>query len=240
MVTFLKRLVYRYWQRFHGVRRLELRTLRRYLAPAPGEKILDLGSGKGAFCGVLSKLGALPVGVDPSAAAVSIAKSYVDREGRFVLGFGERLPLVPAGFDKAVSVCVLEHTQNDVGVLREVRRVLKPGALFAFSVDCLDSPRVSEAFRAHHVKEYRCNRLYSDARVRELLTRCGFETLETEYIFESRLAIAILRFGSRFHYRGPFVLLFPVLYPLLWLDHLLGGKKASGMILAVKARKTDT
>jgi hypothetical protein len=60
-----------------------------------------------------------------------------------------------------------------------------------------------------------------------------------EYLFESRLAVSILRFGSLFQYRGPFILLFPLLYPLLWLDHVLGRERKSGMILAAKARKLN-
>ena len=138
-----------------------------------------------------------------------------------MLGGGEALPFSDERFDRVVSVCVLEHTKDDLRVLREVRRVLKPGGLFALTVDCLDSPFVSETFRRHHREEYRCNQLYSDAKLRELLARAGFETLETEYLFAGRLSIAILRFGSLFHYRSVFILLFPILYPLLLLDRVL-------------------
>lgn len=237
MRELFKRLVFRHWQSFHGVRRLELRALERYLGAKPGERILDLGSGKGALCGVLARRGSALVGVDPSPAAVRIAKRYVDRDGRFVLALGEDLPFGPDHFEKAVSVCVLEHTRDDARVLAEVRRVLEPGGIFALTVDCLDSPHVSKKFRDHHIREYRCNQLYSDARLRKLLTACGFETVETEYLLRSRPAIAVLRFGSLFHYRGPFIFLFPILYPVLWLDRFLGKGEPGGMILAVKARK---
>lgn len=240
MLEWARRIVYRHWQKFHGVRRLELSRLVRYLEPRAGETLLDMGSGKGALCGALARRGVRTVGVDPSAAAVAIAKRWVDPEGRFLVGWGEELPLADARFDKAVSVCVLEHTRDDTEVLSEVCRVLKPGGVFALTVDCLDSPRISPEFRAHHVAEYRCRQLYGDSRIRELLGRCGFETLETEYLFGGRLAIAILRWGSRFHYRGPFILLFPLLYPVLWLDQTLGGRRSSGMILAVKARRVES
>ena len=233
----LKRLVYRNWQRVHGVRRLELSILTRYLDLASGHRILDVGSGKGALCGELARGGHEVVGVDPSGTAARIAKSYVNPDGDFVLGAGESLPFSSEGFDRAVSVCVLEHTRDDARVLGEVHRVLKPGGVFALTVDCLDSPYLSEEFRRHHREEYRCNQLYSDTKLREMLARAGFETLETRYLFAGRLSIAILRFGSLFHYRSVFVLLFPILYPLLLLDHALSSKKRSGMILAAKARR---
>jgi SAM-dependent methyltransferase len=236
----IKRFVYRNWQRVHGVRRLELAVLTRYLALEGRRRIVDVGSGKGAFCGALARGGHDAVGVDPSASAAGIAKTYVDPGGDFVLGTGEALPFSSGRFDRAVSVCVLEHTKDDARVLSEVCRVLEPGGVFALTVDCLDSPHVSEEFRRHHREEYRCNQLYSDAKLRALLAGAGFETLETRYLFGGRLSIAILRFGSLFHYRSVFILLFPILYPLLLLDHAFGGMRTSGMILAAKARKVES
>ena len=235
----IKKFVYRNWQRVHGVRRLELAVLTRYLELDGRQRIVDVGSGKGAFCGALARAGHDAVGVDPSAAAAGIAKTHVNPGGDFVLGAGEALPFSAGRFDRAVSVCVLEHTKDDARVLSEVRRVLKVGGVFALTVDCLDSPHLSEEFRQHHRREYRCNQLYSDAKLRRLLADAGFETLETRYLFAGRLSIAILRFGSLFHYRSVFILLFPILYPLLVLDHAISGKKTSGMILAAKARKIE-
>jgi SAM-dependent methyltransferase len=233
----IKRFIYRNWQRVHGVRRLELAVLRRYLDLERGQRVLDVGSGKGAFCGALARAGQEAVGMDPSPAAVAIAKTYVNPRGLFVLGSGEAAPFSAESFDRAVSVCVLEHTNDDARVLSEVRRVLKPGGVFALTVDCLDSPHVSGSFRQRHRVEYRCNQLYSETKLKALLSDAGFETLETRYLFAGRLSVAILRFGSVFHYRSVFILLFPILYPLLLLDHAIGGNRRNGMILAAKARK---
>ena len=237
MIRWARRLVYRHWQRFHGVRRLEVATLRRFLDLTDGERVLDVGSGKGALCGALSREGHPVVGVEPSLSALRIAKRYAAPTSHFVLGEGERLGLADGQFDRAVSVCVLEHTRDDAAVLREVSRVMKPGGIFAISVDSLSSPHVSEAFRSHHVREYRCNQLYDTARIRALLDAAGFETLAAEYLFAGRLSVSLMRFGSRFHYRGPFILLFPLIYPLLLLDHSRRRHEQGGMILAVKARK---
>ncbi len=237
MLAWARRVVYRNWQRVHGVRRLELATLRGYLDLDSECRVLDVGSGKGALCGELARRGIFAVGVDPSLSALALARGHVDAAGRFLAGTGEAIPVASGAFDRAVSVCVLEHTVDDARVLAEVHRALVPGSLFALSVDCLNSPHVTEAFRAHHVAEYRCNQLYSDAKIRGLLAEAGFETLQTRYLFTGRTAIAILRWGSRFHYRGPFLLLFPLIYPFLWLDHALGRNAGSGMILAVQARR---
>lgn len=237
MLDGMRRFVYRHWQKFHGIRRSELAVLRSYLDARPGETVLDLGCGKGAFAGELSRRGIRAVGADPSLASLAIAKRWVNSRGRFVAGSGEALPFADGRFDRAVSVCVLEHTRDDVRVLEEVRRTLKPGGVFALTVDCLNSPHVTEQHLAHHVREYRCNQLYDDARIRGLLAAAGFDVLETRYLFSGRLSIAILRRGSRFHYRGPFILLFPLIYPFLWLDRLRRTNEKGGMILAIHARK---
>src|SRR5215471_13038643 len=170
MLSFVRRIVYRHWQRFHGVRRLELATLSRYLDLSPSQWIVDVGSGKGAFPGALSRRGLRVVGVDPSYGAVAIAKRWVGG-AQFVSAAGERLPLDSETFDRAVSVCVLEHTRDDAAVLAEARRILKPNAIFALTVDCLNSPHVTEGFRRHHVIEYRCRQLYDDESLRRLLAQ---------------------------------------------------------------------
>src|SRR5262249_47162634 len=156
----LKRFIYRNWQGVHGVRRMELSVLTRYLELGNPKRILDVGSGKGAFAGKLSRAGHDVVGVDPSAKAAGIARRFVDSKGKVVLGQGEAQPVSSGSFDRAVSVCVLEHTRDDSAVLAEVHRVLRPGGIFALTVDCLDSPHVPEAFRRHYAKEYRCNQFY--------------------------------------------------------------------------------
>src|SRR6266540_131597 len=86
----LKCFVYRNWQKVHGVRRLELAVLTRYLELSGRQRILDVGSGKGALCGALARSGQDVIGVDTSAPATAIAKTYVNPVGRFVLEEGRR------------------------------------------------------------------------------------------------------------------------------------------------------
>ncbi len=98
-----------------------------------GERVLDLATGVGAMASRL--LRAFPgielVGVDLSAAQLAAART--NHPALSVLrGDGTRLPFADATFERVHCSWLLEHVPSPVAVLREVRRVLKPGAFCQF------------------------------------------------------------------------------------------------------------
>jgi arsenite methyltransferase len=107
------------------------------LQPAPGERILDIGCGGGAFCrqiAPLVTLGGSVVGIDNAPAAVDVALRLSALEDRSLLTFiqadGHDLPFADASFDAAVCISVLGFCQDPRQVLVEARRVLRPGGRF--------------------------------------------------------------------------------------------------------------
>ena len=106
--------------------------LRRFLAPAPGELIVDLGCGSGRALLWNRDLGAATVGIDIAPFFSNDARQQVD----LMLGDLRTLPFADGTFDKAWSLDVLEHLSPDAlaGMLGEASRVLKPGgALFVYT-----------------------------------------------------------------------------------------------------------
>jgi SAM-dependent methyltransferase len=106
--------------------------LRRFLAPRPGDRVLDLGCGSGRTLVWNADTGAEAIGIDisPFFAPEAVAR------GNVLLGDLRRLPLRDAAFTKAWTLDVLEHLSRDglVDVLREANRVLAPGgALFVYT-----------------------------------------------------------------------------------------------------------
>lgn len=114
-----------------------------------GARILDLGSGSGRDCYVLSKLvgeqGEV-VGVDMTPEQLAIARRHQEyhREAfgharsnvRFLEGYIEQLDeldLEDDYFDIVISNCVINLSPDKEKVLSEVQRVLKPGGEFYFS-----------------------------------------------------------------------------------------------------------
>ena len=92
-----------------------------------GVRVLDLGSGDGAFTATAAQAGAQVVGVEVAQAAVSRARaSHDDLEFRLVEIDGA-LPFEDGSFDVVWSSEVIEHIADTARWLSEARRVLVPG-----------------------------------------------------------------------------------------------------------------
>lgn len=111
---------------------------------APGEVVLDLGSGGGLDLFVAGpRLGAegRAIGVDMTPEMVSKARAglevYRRRTGldnvEFRLGEIEHLPVADASVDVVISNCVINLSPDKPQVWREISRVLKPGGRVAVS-----------------------------------------------------------------------------------------------------------
>jgi SAM-dependent methyltransferase len=109
------------------------------LAPFPGGRMLDLGTGDGAFAAALaSRLGARElVGVEFVPGKAEAAR----RRGMEVVeaDLEQPLPLEDAGFDLIHANQVIEHLRNTDLFLTEVRRLLAPGGVAAISTNNLSS-----------------------------------------------------------------------------------------------------
>jgi len=111
---------------------------------APGEIVLDLGSGGGFDCFIAGrKVGASGrvIGVDMTPEMLAKARRNIDayrqRSGltnvEFRLGEIEHLPVADASVDVVISNCVLNLSPDKPQVWREIARVLKPGGRVAVS-----------------------------------------------------------------------------------------------------------
>lgn len=97
-----------------------------WLAPQPGERILDLGCGDGALTEALAATGAEVVGVDTSEELLAAARS----RGLDVRPIdGEALPFT-AEFDAVFSNAALHWMRRADAVVAGVHRALKPGGRF--------------------------------------------------------------------------------------------------------------
>lgn len=106
--------------------------LRLLLSDRPGRELLNVGAGQGTFSQLLEARGFAVTSVDPSREAVALLGSRV--RGEVLAASAGELPFADASFDGAVLGEVLEHIDDDLGALREVARVVRPGGVIAVSV----------------------------------------------------------------------------------------------------------
>ena len=96
----------------------------------PGDRVVDLGCSSGYLLEDLRQL--LPpehlVGLDFVFSGLHTSRANVPGAG-LLQGDACALPFADASFDAIVSANLLEHVPDDLGTLREMRRVLKPGSL---------------------------------------------------------------------------------------------------------------
>lgn len=112
------------------------------LPPLEGARILDAGCGSGWYAEQLLARGAVVDGVDASVAMVNHARRRLfggnpgitpDRLTLQVADLAGTLPFAADVFDGVVSPLVLHYMRDWRPALREMHRVMKPGAWLLFS-----------------------------------------------------------------------------------------------------------
>lgn len=108
-----------------------------------GDKILDLGCGEGrhtitAYIHQPVQAVGVDLCLNDINTAVERTEQFKSDDQARAIGYananGLSLPFADHTFDKVVCSEVLEHIGNYVGVMAEIKRVLKPGGIFAASV----------------------------------------------------------------------------------------------------------
>jgi 2-polyprenyl-6-hydroxyphenyl methylase / 3-demethylubiquinone-9 3-methyltransferase len=114
------------------------RDILRLARPSPDQRVLDLGSARGDVCFLLASRVREAIGIDASPKALEIAEAERARRSldnvRFVRGDVATLEGIPdVSIDLAGAFDLLEHVDDETvrQMLRALRRVLKPGGVFA-------------------------------------------------------------------------------------------------------------
>jgi len=121
------------------------RALVSALAPAPGERVLDVATGTGMVAAeLLSRCDCSVVGIDQSAEMLSAARARFDpsaADGGSTMGAGgkhlgrveliegqaERLPFADGSFDGLTFTYLLRYVEDPRATMGELARVVRPG-----------------------------------------------------------------------------------------------------------------
>lgn len=152
--------------------------------PAPGQTVVDLGSGAG-FDALQAAMMVGPegqvIGVDMTSSMIEKAASNAAALGldnaRFRQGYLEELPVDAGSVDLVISNGVLNLCPDKSAVLREAKRVLKPGGRLQLT-DIVVSREVPDDAKADVTLWTGCIAgALSEEETRELLREAGFEEI---------------------------------------------------------------
>jgi SAM-dependent methyltransferase len=154
-----------------------------------GDRLLDLGCGAGRHAFEALRRGARVTAFDYDEAElkdVAAMATAMDQAGDLpaaarsgsARGDATRLPFPDATFDRIIAAEVLEHVDDDVGAIRELVRVLRPGGTIAATVPAFLPERIcwalTDEYHAPHVPGGHV-RIYTQAELRNKLGTSGAE-----------------------------------------------------------------
>ena len=133
------------WVVDNPIRRWYMRLVLERVGIRPGERVLELGPGPGAFTTEAAHRaepdGRL-VAVDIQPAMIAAVEQKVRRSGltnvETYVAKASRLPVDDGSIDRAFLITVLPEIQDRERALRELHRVLKPGGILSITEEFLD------------------------------------------------------------------------------------------------------
>jgi SAM-dependent methyltransferase len=135
---------------YRGRRRIIRAELDRLALPV-GSRVLDAGCGSGRTLVELADYGEV-TGIELNDEAAELAR---DRGlGEVVVGRLEELPWDDGTFDLITCLDVIEHVPDDVGALRELLRVSRPGGWLLVTVPAYQALWSLHDEANHHYRRY--------------------------------------------------------------------------------------
>lgn len=163
-------------------------ALVRRLPLSPEAIIVDVGCGTGATAAQLRKYG-MVIGVDISPLALSWSRQR--GLNNLLLAAAERLPIARESADVVVATDILEHLDDDVAVLKEFYRALKPGGYVVVTVPAYSILWSEHDLALMHRRRYVARTLAQRSR------SVGFEIVRLTYalffLFPLALAMRLLK-----------------------------------------------
>jgi len=179
----------RHWW-YRGRRTVLERVIQDLRLPAPA-RILDAGCGSGRNMVDLARHGTV-TGVELSDVSVGLARER--GMGEVIAGSVLEMPFPSDSFDLAVTLDVIEHLEDDLGALRELRRVVAPGGALLVTV-----PAYPWLWSGHDVINHH-HRRYTRRTLQRVAERAGWTQTRTTYFNSLLLPVAIaLRVLDRFN-----------------------------------------
>jgi SAM-dependent methyltransferase len=229
MMALLERTSYQAYLVLDPVRQLEMRPVMERLAIQAGERVLDLGAGRGFWANRAARMGAEVVACDVKAHAVGRAAARFPSVS-FFQGDAAATGLASESFDVVFLLSVLEHTERPEAVVAEAARVLRPGGRLGLTTDTFDQDRW-RPYRERHAARWRVLHFFERNELDRLLREHDLRITWSRALFGFRGAPQLLRLrlqGNQLHW---------LVAPAVWLAGSVAGDTGSGALLSLTAVK---
>lgn len=176
-----------YWW-FVARRKLVREIVGQEIAARGSARLLDVGCGTGSNLAALSD-GTSAVGIDMSTEALAFCR----RRGIEAVAHSrvETLPFPDQSFDVVTALDMLEHTDDDLLALAELRRVMRPDGLLLITVPAYGF------LWSEHDEALKHRRRYTAHELRNKLTVSGFVVERSSYfitaLFFPILALRVMQ-----------------------------------------------
>jgi SAM-dependent methyltransferase len=146
-------------------------------------RILDAGCGSGRNMLDLARHGVV-TGVELSQTSVELARAR--GSGEVLAGSVLEMPFEADSFDLAASLDVIEHLEDDLAALRELRRTVAPGGTLLVTV-----PAYPWLWSGHDEINHH-HRRYTRRSLQAVAEQAGWQQVRTTYFNSLLLPVAIL------------------------------------------------
>ncbi len=146
-------------------------------------RILDAGCGSGRNMIELARYGAV-TGIELSDTSVELARAR--GVGEVIAGSVLEMPFADDAFELAVSLDVIEHLEDDLAALRELRRVVAPGGALLVTV-----PAYQWLWSGHDEINHH-HRRYTRRSLQRVAEQAGWRQERTTYFNSLLLPAAIV------------------------------------------------
>ncbi len=178
----------RHWW-YRGRRQVLERVIAGLQLPSQA-RILDAGCGSGRNMVELARRGSVS-GVELSDTSAGLARAR--GAGEVISGSVLQMPFASASFDLAVCLDVLEHLEDDLAALRELRRVVAPGGSLLVTV-----PAYQWLWSGHDEVNHH-HRRYTRRSLQRVAERAGWQQVRSTHFNSLLLPVAmLLRILDRF------------------------------------------
>lgn len=155
------------------------------ISPHLGEQVLEIGCGTGTFTARMAASGRAVTGIDVNPSYVQATRERMAgiTSGRVLQGDVVDLKLdADELFDTVVMLDVLEHLQDDVGILRALSAHLAPGGRMVLKVPAMPGLFGSMDSAIGHFRRY------SPATMQATLNQAGFRPAKIRYFNAAAVA----------------------------------------------------